>query len=243
MYGEITAMSAKEGYCWASNGYFAKLYGVDKRTITRWITNLKDCDFVTLDLIYYTNSKRVRKRKITLVKEFSPRMTTLSLGDGDNVGRAIDRNVTPPIGKNVQDNNTSINNIKKNSTRVSITRATEVSSQTQNPILDTIDIYHNTCCSLMRYKYNQNDLFAITNFINSVGDVKGFFEKVNESDFLSGRNEKWKLCNFRWLINPGNMRKVLGGNYQTMYKKSHDDSNVVKLSNETNYDYVLSDIS
>jgi hypothetical protein len=243
MYGEITAMSAKEGYCWASNGYFAKLYGVDKRTITRWITNLKDCGFVTLDLIYYTNSKRVRKRKITLVKEFSPRMTSLSLGDDDNVSRAVDDIVLPPIDANVQDNNTSINNIKKNSTRVSTTRATEVSPQKQHPILDTIDIYHNTCCSLMHYKYNQKDLFSITNFINTVGDVKGYFEKVNESDFLSGRNGKWKLCNFKWLINPVNMQKVLDGNYQSMYKKSHDDGNIIQMKKEGNYDYVLTDIS
>ena len=40
-YSEITALANKYGYCYATNGYFAKLYGVKKYTITRWIKNLE----------------------------------------------------------------------------------------------------------------------------------------------------------------------------------------------------------
>ena len=42
MYGEITALSNKEGYCWASNNYFAALYKVHPNTIQNWITALKE---------------------------------------------------------------------------------------------------------------------------------------------------------------------------------------------------------
>ena len=40
LYGEITALCSKEGYCWASNNYFAELYDVDVRTIKRWVSEL-----------------------------------------------------------------------------------------------------------------------------------------------------------------------------------------------------------
>lgn len=39
------------------------------------------------------------------------------------------------------------------------------------------------------------------------------FIKAQESDFLSGRNDKWTSCSFDWLINEANMVKVLEGNY------------------------------
>jgi hypothetical protein len=46
LYGEITALSNREGYCWASNEYFSQLYEVDERTIKRWIKALEDKGFI-----------------------------------------------------------------------------------------------------------------------------------------------------------------------------------------------------
>jgi len=46
LYGEITALSNKSGYCWASNEYFAKLYGVHSDTISGWIRELREALFV-----------------------------------------------------------------------------------------------------------------------------------------------------------------------------------------------------
>lgn len=50
LYGEITALTHKEGYCWASNSYFAELYDVDDRTIRRWLESLRDNGFIVVDL-------------------------------------------------------------------------------------------------------------------------------------------------------------------------------------------------
>lgn len=49
LYGEITALCSKKGFCWASNKYFADLYNVSPRSITRWITELAEARFVGVD--------------------------------------------------------------------------------------------------------------------------------------------------------------------------------------------------
>ena len=46
LYGEITALCNDKGYCWASNDYFAKLYNVSNRSITRWIKSLTDKGYI-----------------------------------------------------------------------------------------------------------------------------------------------------------------------------------------------------
>ena len=90
LYGEITALSNKHGYCFASNNYFSNLYGVTKNTISVWISELHKKNFVTVE-VQRNESKQVIKRKIGITKN----------------------NVTTPI-KNREDNSTSINNTSNN---------------------------------------------------------------------------------------------------------------------------------
>jgi hypothetical protein len=46
LYGEITALTHKEGYCWASNKYFATLYGVTIGTVSGWFASLKKQGYI-----------------------------------------------------------------------------------------------------------------------------------------------------------------------------------------------------
>ena len=50
LYGEITALSNKHGFCFASNNYFAELYNVNKNTISSWISELNKKGFITVKI-------------------------------------------------------------------------------------------------------------------------------------------------------------------------------------------------
>lgn len=66
LYGEITALCNEKGYCWATNEYFANLYGVNKRTIINWINSLADAGYIQTEIKYKEGTKQIDKRKISL---------------------------------------------------------------------------------------------------------------------------------------------------------------------------------
>jgi hypothetical protein len=96
LYAEITALSQKDGSCWASNKYFSNLYNVSTVTISRWISSLVENNFINREIVYKKGTKEIDKRYLQLC----------------NGG--INKNVNTPINKNVKDNNTSINNTSIN---------------------------------------------------------------------------------------------------------------------------------
>jgi len=67
LYGEITALSNKLGYCFASNNYFAELYGVSKNTVSRWISDLNKLGFITVQIERNSN-KQITKRIIGIAQ-------------------------------------------------------------------------------------------------------------------------------------------------------------------------------
>ena len=42
LYAMITSLACKEGYCFATNNYFAEELGVHPKTVSSWISNLRD---------------------------------------------------------------------------------------------------------------------------------------------------------------------------------------------------------
>ena len=45
------------------------------------------------------------------------------------------------------------------------------------------------------------------------GDFSSFFQKIEESDFLTGRTGNWSGCSFDWCLKPSNIIKIVEGNY------------------------------
>ena len=62
LYGEITSLLTKEGYCFASNRYFADLYGVIPGTISRWISHLESLNFIKVILIRNEKKQIIQRR-------------------------------------------------------------------------------------------------------------------------------------------------------------------------------------
>jgi len=62
LYAEISALSNTNGYCWASNAYFANLYSVEERQITRWVSGLSKSNFVRTETIYIAQYNKTERR-------------------------------------------------------------------------------------------------------------------------------------------------------------------------------------
>lgn len=77
LYAEITALSQKEGFAWASNQYFADLYGVDKDTVSRWVGQLSRAGYIKIEVdreagnlrkIYLLNVNPIPKNEYSIPK-------------------------------------------------------------------------------------------------------------------------------------------------------------------------------
>lgn len=104
LYGEITTLCHQKGYCWASNDYFATLYGVSKTSISKWVNQLKAEGFITVELHYKNDSKEIDKRHIRLVEEPTQQKEAPS-----------PTNVNAPMKEKFRENKTT--NTKKNKTK------------------------------------------------------------------------------------------------------------------------------
>ena len=69
LYGEITTLSDRNGYCYASNKYFAELYNVSTTTISLLIKDLIDNGYIESKLIYKEGSKEILNRYLKIIKE------------------------------------------------------------------------------------------------------------------------------------------------------------------------------
>ena len=69
LYAEITALINIKGYCYATNQYFSKLYGVHKNSISIWINNLIKCGYLKVKyVIREIEGQKRQERRIYVVK-------------------------------------------------------------------------------------------------------------------------------------------------------------------------------
>lgn len=98
LYSEITSLCNHNGYCFAGNNYFAKLYNVDKATISRWISKLANKKHIFIKMIKNKTTGAIEKRIICLG----------NIPIDEIINTYMQKNQYP-IDEKVKDNNTSNN--------------------------------------------------------------------------------------------------------------------------------------
>lgn len=64
LYGRISSLSNKRGYCFASNAYFAEKFKTTQRCIQKWLKKLKEENLIEIEFAYVKGTKQVEKRLI-----------------------------------------------------------------------------------------------------------------------------------------------------------------------------------
>ena len=101
IFGDITCLCNQKGYCWAGNRYFAELYQISKRSVSRYINHLKELNFITA-VVERDANKKVIKRTIK-INECTILKTDYTSG----------QNCLAPTDRTVQYNTISNNNKKE----------------------------------------------------------------------------------------------------------------------------------
>ena len=84
LYGEITALLGKEGYCFASNNYFAELFLLSKTQISKIISDLKKKGWISVKYENKKNTKAVDKRVIKINRPPYPTKVKEGIKPEDN---------------------------------------------------------------------------------------------------------------------------------------------------------------
>lgn len=105
LYGEISSLTNKTGYCFAANAYFAELYGLTERTIRRMLADLQEYGYIRIE---DGNGGRLRRRIYAGVNPLSPPVPNPDKNvrePGQKCPGNPDKNVPHNNKYNNQDNN------------------------------------------------------------------------------------------------------------------------------------------
>lgn len=204
LYGEITALCNKEGYCWASNSYFAELYGVHKNSISRNISHLIECNYISIE-IFKNDKNEIVKRKIYIGL----------IANNKIVNLPINKNVNPPINEIVKENNINNNNTSNNN--LTYLGINNENKKTDPFIKSQIEIYF---CEEYKKVFN-NKPYILLNQRNKIMELNAGIENFKET--IPPVLQKLKNLHFEgisnftpnyiWLLTDDNYIKVLSGTF------------------------------
>lgn len=104
LYGELSALTIFEGYCWAGNAYLAQLFGLSTKTVEALLKQLRDCGHIEVEVLRDEKTQEVAGRKIWI----SGPPGTAVPPPLKNKGRSPQNQGDPPLeieGKNIYKNN------------------------------------------------------------------------------------------------------------------------------------------
>lgn len=118
LYGEITALSNAEGYCWATNNYFAELYDVTKRSIQGWISQLEKKSYIRVEVVSVGHNDSSRKIYLNNRGEKNYTGEKNDTPPRKKVHGGHEKNFTIPHEENCTHNNTSFNTTINNTKNI-----------------------------------------------------------------------------------------------------------------------------
>ena len=202
--------------------YLADFTGSTKATIIKVLKSLGQKGYINKSEYYQNNVKFCTyKINTTVVNNYIGGIKNIPGGGIENCIGGI-KNIPgggifsipgggiENIPNNIYINNNNINKSINNNIMSANTDGREVFNYKK-----IVDLFNEICVSLPKVKeINDERKRKIKNADKKLnGDYKTFFEKVENSDFLSGRNGAWRNCCFDWIFKPANITKILEGNY------------------------------
>lgn len=100
LYGELTALCDKTGFCWASNKYFAQLYDMSDKTVERLLRELEACGYIRREVIRDKRNTVVERRIFAGAFSVVPSPQNCGEGSPQKYGEASPQNCGDPPLKN-----------------------------------------------------------------------------------------------------------------------------------------------
>ncbi len=230
LYTFISSLCNKNGFCFASNAYLSDIVGVTKNTIVIYLKHLEDLGYI------YRNFKASKSDNANIERKIYLNYDELFDKDEEDPtrksGRGLHENQVGGYTKIVegatrksgsiiiQDNNTNIIKQDNNSSKA------EEEKYNYTLIAGKfIEVANEYGLSIIS-KLSDKRKAKLRARIDELGEGKIIeaIDKIKESSFLRGENDrKWKV-DFDWLIaNDTNILKVLEDKYKDEEKPEEDD--------------------
>lgn len=229
LYGELTALTNKKGYCFASNNYFAPLYGVTPQAISKWIKILEKKGYIKIEYIYengaiterhiylkeaaqvIANNKTSENENSENNYEAEDERTQDKTSDSDNtagVSTTVDKYQRQVEGVSTQRLEGYQRQVEENTTRVNITRLNENDKDASLQLAKKLLSLHrkldsNFACSDLQLEHWSDCIIALHKT-----ESRTYDEIDSVIDFAKS-NKFWQT-----IINSGN---ALQKNYTTLF--------------------------
>ena len=228
LYGTITLLTKKDGYCYASNGYLANLYKCNEITISRHINQLKKYGYLTVEI----KDNYQRKIYVNLPKEgdmqnciggYTETHRGVCKNDKGVMQNCIDNNISQYYESNKKSKN--FNNSKELFDQQELVEPEKPKSEYSEIMeawnrlpVTNIKVIKGTRLTMLKARLKD---YTIDEILSAISNIR-------ESPFLLGQNNKGWQITFDWFIKPNNFVKVYEGNYtgqrQTKNSTSWNDT-------------------
>lgn len=233
LYIAISSLANQKGYCFASNNYLANSLGKSVGTIKRSMRHLEEKGFIRRNISKKDDNSSDRKIYISYDEIFEkpdenelPPVQKWTEG-GSKMDGGGSKNEPTPQSKNGPHNNISNNNI--NIIKQDNTSSKGELENRRDSFRIITDKFNGAAT-----EYDLNKIIKLSDKrkaklkarIDELGEDKIIeaIDKIKESSFLRGENDrKWKI-DFDWLIaNDTNILKVLEDKYKDEVTEEEDD--------------------